>query len=200
MTLDKTYERILQEIPRANRVHTHRLLQCLAVAVRPLHVQELAEVLAIDFSEANGIPKLDENLRWQDQEQAVLTACSSLIEVVDFRNFRMVQFSHYSVKEFLTSDRLASSMVDPLRDQHILLEPAHATMAKACIGVLLHLKKPIIKETMKKFPLADYAAKHFADHAEFENVISHITNAIDDLLDADKPHFAVWMSHISSSW
>jgi hypothetical protein len=44
------------------------------------------------------------------------------------------------------------------------------------------------------------AAKHFADHAEFENVISHITSAIDKLLDADKPHFAARMSHISSSW
>jgi hypothetical protein len=169
----------------------------MAVAVRPLRVQELAEVLAIDFSVVKGIPKLDENLRWQDQEQAVLTACSSLIDVVDFRNSRMVQFSHCSVKEFLTSDRLAASTMDPF---HILLEPAHTTMAKACIGVLLHLKKPIINETMKKFPLADYAAKHLADHAEFGGVISHITNAIDDLLDADKPHFDIWISHISSSW
>ena len=190
-TLDETYERILQEIPKVNRVHTHRLLQCLAVAVRPLRVQELAEVLAIDFSVAKGIPKLDENLRWQNQEQAVMTACSSLIDVVDFRNSRMVQFSHYSVKEFLTFDRLGVSLVGPLRDHHILLEPAHTTMAKACIGVLLHLKKPIINETMNKFPLADYAAKHFADDAGFRNVISHITNAVDNLLDADKPHFAI---------
>ena len=148
MTLDQTYERILREIPKANRVHAHRLLQCLAVAVRPLRVQELAEILAIDFSETEGIPKLDEDLRWQDQEQAVLTACSSLVDIVDFRNSRIVQFSHYSVKEFLTSDRLSASMVDPLRDHHILLEPAHTTMAKACIGVLLHLNKPIINETM----------------------------------------------------
>jgi hypothetical protein len=65
-------------------------------------------------------------------------------------------------------------------------------MAKACIGVLLHLKKPIINQTLNKFPLAYYAAKHFADHAGFGNVI--------DLLDADKPHFAIWISHISSSW
>jgi ankyrin repeat protein len=200
VTLDETYERILQQIPKANRVHTHRLLQCLAVAVRPLRVQELAEVLAIDFSVTNGIPKLDENLRWQDQEQAVLSACSSLIDVADFRNSRMVQFSHYSVKEFLTSDRLATSVVDPLRDHHILLEHAHTTIAKACIGVLLRLEQPINNETIKKFPLADYSAKHFADHAEFGNVISLITSAIDNLLDTDKPHFAIWISHISSSW
>ena len=108
-TLDETYERILQEIPKANRVHSHRLLQCLTVAVRPLRVQELAEVLAVDFNAAKGIPKLNEDWRWKDQEQAVLTACSSLIAVVNFQNSQMVQFSHYSVKEFLTSDRLASA-------------------------------------------------------------------------------------------
>ena len=200
MTLDDTYKRILHEISKVNRVHAHRLLQGLAVAVRPLRVQELAEVLAIEFSETEGIPKLDEDLRWQDQEQAVLSACSSLIAVVDFRNSRIVQFSHYTVKEFLTSNRLAASMLDPLRDHHILLEPAHTTMAKACVGVLLCLEQPINNEMIKRFPLADYAAKHFADHAEFGNVISHIKDGIDDLLDADKPHFAVWMSHISSSW
>ena len=65
-TLDETYERILQEIPRSNRSHTHRLLQCLAVAIRPLFVEELAEVLAVDFSKAGGIPKLNEDLRWED--------------------------------------------------------------------------------------------------------------------------------------
>src|ERR1700761_3125496 len=110
-TLDETYERILQEIPKANRVHAHRLLQCLTVAARPLRVQELAEVLAVDFSAAGGVPKLNEDWRWKDQEQAVLTACSSLITIVNFQDSQMVQFSHYSVKEFLTSDRLDAAKI-----------------------------------------------------------------------------------------
>jgi hypothetical protein len=54
-TLDETYERVLREINKANREHAHRLLQCLTVAIRPLRVEELAEVLAIDFdSPAHG--------------------------------------------------------------------------------------------------------------------------------------------------
>ena len=52
-TLDETYERILTDINKANRDHAHRLLQCLTVAVRPLRVAELAEVLAIDFETAS---------------------------------------------------------------------------------------------------------------------------------------------------
>jgi hypothetical protein len=99
-TLDETYERILQDIPKSNRSHTHRLLQCLAVAIRPLFVEELAEVLAVDFSKAGGIPKLNEDLRWEDEEQAVLSACSSLVTVVAVQGSRVVQFSHFSVKEF----------------------------------------------------------------------------------------------------
>ena len=46
-TLDETYERILNEISKANRKHARRLLQCLTVSIRPLHVEELAEVLAL---------------------------------------------------------------------------------------------------------------------------------------------------------
>ena len=45
-SLDETYERILREIKRPSREHAHRLLQCLTVAIRPLHVDELAELLA----------------------------------------------------------------------------------------------------------------------------------------------------------
>ncbi|KAH9975095.1 hypothetical protein BGW80DRAFT_1251273 [Lactifluus volemus] len=50
-TLDETYGRILLGIEpgNGNREYAHRLLQCVAVAVRPLRVEELAEVLAIQF-------------------------------------------------------------------------------------------------------------------------------------------------------
>ena len=192
-TLDATYGRILQEIPKSNRLHAHRLLQCLTVAIRPLRVEELAEVLAVDFGTTGELPKLNENLRWEDQEQAVLSACSSLIAVVEGDSSRVVQFSHFSVKEYLTSDRLATSTIDTSHFHHILLEPSHTIMAQACLSVLLLLDSHINKVNRDNFPLARYASKHFGDHAEFGNVFSHIRDGIDDLLDADKPHFAAWL-------
>jgi hypothetical protein len=124
-----------------NQLYAHLLLQCLPVAVRPLRVEELAEVLAVDFSVAGGTPMLDENFRWEDKEQAVLSPCFSLITVVEVWGLRRVQFSHFSVQEFLTSDRLAGSNVDALRYHHILIETAHTVMAQACVGVLLRLNK-----------------------------------------------------------
>ena len=206
-TLDETYERILREIPKTNRVHAHRLLQCLTVAVRPLRVEELAEVLAINFDAEGGIPKLNEGFRWADQEQAILSACSSLIAIVEYKSSdsswpyywvpdsgsRRVQFSHFSVKEFLTSDRLATSTVDLLRGHHIRLEPANTIMAKACLGVLLRLGDHMDKETIWSYPLAKYAGECFVDHADFGDVLSHINDGLDDLLDPDKPHFNTWL-------
>jgi len=201
-TLDATYERILQEIPKSNQVHAHRLLQCLTVAVRPLRVEELAEILAVDFNTSEGIPKLNEALRWEDQEQAVLSACSSLIAVIkdEDKDSRVVQFSHFSVKEFLTSDRLATSKMDAPRYHHIPLEPAHTIMAQACLSVLLRLDPRIDKSSIKDFPLAQYAAQHFGDHAEFESVLSHIWDGVGGLLDADKSHFAVWFRIHRDRW
>src|SRR5258708_12712214 len=95
-TLGETYERILQEIPKASRVHAHRLLQCLAVAVRPLRLQELAETLAVDFSAPGGIPKLNGNWRWRDQEQALLPPSSTLTAALPFPNPPTVPFSPFS--------------------------------------------------------------------------------------------------------
>jgi hypothetical protein len=112
-------------------------------------VDELAEVLAVDFTTSEGIPKLNESLRWEDQEQAVLSACSSLISVVE--DSRVVQFSHFSVKEFLTSDRLATSKIDASRYHHILLEPAHTIMAQACLSALLRFDSHTDSATIENF-------------------------------------------------
>ena len=130
-SLDDTYERVMMEIKKTNQAHAYRMLQALAVAVRLLSVAELAELLAFDFETANcGIPKLNSDWRWADHEQAVLSTCSSLITVVPNQGSRIVQFSHFSVKEFLMSDRLAFSRSDISR-YHISLNDPHG----ACPGL-----------------------------------------------------------------
>jgi hypothetical protein len=159
-TFDETYERVLKDINEDNRGHARRLLHCLAVAIRPLRVEELAEILTFDFdSTQGGIPTFHESWRRKDQEEAVLSTCSSLIAVVDHYKwgngvFRVVQFTHFSVKEFLTSDRLVSSTGD-VSQYHILPGPAHTIVVQACLGFLLHLQGDHIdKESVKGFPLA----------------------------------------------
>jgi ankyrin repeat protein len=202
-TLDETYERVLREINKANREHARRLLQCLTVALRPLRVEELAEVLAIDFNAPShgGIPQLNPNWRWADQHQAVLSTCSSLIAIVDDGNSKVVQFSHFSVKEYLTSDRLAFSSADISR-YHIVLEPAHTILAQACLGVLLRLDDHVKKDNVGTIPLAKYAAQYWVDHAGFEKVAARIQDAMEYFFDADKPHWAAWcrVQMIDEKW
>ena len=164
------------------------------MAARPLRLEELAEVLALDFDEApGGIPTLNADWRREDQERAVLSTCSSLITIVhDDNRERVVQFSHFSVKEFLTSDRLAIVTKD-ISFYHIALEPAHTILAQACLAILLHLDDSTLEAIMQQFPLAEYALKHWVDHALFESVSLHIKDGIEDLFDAEKPHFSRWI-------
>ena len=192
-SLDETYERVLRNINKANRDHAFHLLQCVTVAVRPLRVEDLAEVLAVDFDAARngGVPNLKPDWRWSDQHQTVLSTCSSLIAIVDDGHYQVVQFSHFSVKEFLTSDRLACSSGDVSR-YHILLSPAHTILVQACLGVLLRLDDHVTEDDASDIPLTRYAARYWVDHAQFEDVSSHIQEVMEYFFDADKPHWAAW--------
>jgi ankyrin repeat protein len=202
-TLDETYERILKGINKAQKEDARRLLHCLSAAVRPLRVEELAEMLAFDFqaSSSGGIPKLKEDWRWDNQEEAVLSTCSSLITIIRDGDSQVVQFSHFSVKEYLTSPRLALSHGDVSRF-HIDLDAAHTIMVQVCLGTLLRLDEHPCKSGAKVSPLVEYAARHWMDHAQFENVSSHVWDGIDDLFDTSKPHFTAWLRvhNIDNAW
>jgi hypothetical protein len=191
-SLDETYERILKEIKKPNRGLAQQVLQSLVVAVRPLRVAELAEVLAVDFDDSEGIPRLNADWRWEDQEQALLIACSSLIAIVEDGDSRAVQFSHFSVKEFLTSSRLstASGEVSAYR---IDLENAHTILAQSCLGVLLQTRDEIDGNASENHPLAEYAAEHWTTHAQFGEVLSRLKKGMEYLFNPDKPHFRVWL-------
>jgi ankyrin repeat protein len=192
-SLDDTYLRVLRQIPQANQTQAHCMLQCLVVAVRPLSVAELAELLAFDFDAAQGgIPKYRPTLRLDDQTQAVLSTCSSLVTIIDERRSgrQVVQFSHFSVKEFLVSIRLSSSLGDISR-YHIRLGSAHTILTQACLGLLLHPDDDITK--VEHFPLARYAAEYWVQHAQFEDVASRVKDGMEILFKSDKPHFKAWV-------
>ena len=182
------------DINEDNREHARHLLHCLAVSVRPLRVEELAEILAFDFDATHeGIPKFHPDRLPKDQEEAVLTICSSLITIVDNLGSRVVQFSHLSVKEFLTSNHLASS-TRQLTAYHILPGPAHTILAQVCLSFLMHLEDINDKKSVRGSPLADYAARHWIAHAQFEDVASRVEDGMISLFDPNRPHFRAWLT------
>ena len=164
------------------------------MAERPLVVEELAEILALDFGAEEGIPVLKEHWRWKDQQEAVLSMCSSLIVVVQKPGWvgRFVQFSHFSVKEFLTSDRLAASSKD-ISPFHITSRPAHAVIVKACLGVLLRSEQGPCDGRISESPLTRYAAQNWMVHARFDDLWRLVEDEIRSLFDPEKSHLEAWL-------
>jgi ankyrin repeat protein len=198
-TLDDTYERALEGIPKEKRQHAHRLFQCLVAAIRPLRVEELAEIFAIEFDAEAGLI-LSESWRPENPEEAVLSACSTLIAIIEDSDSKIVQFSHFSVKEFLTSGRLLSSEVGSFRHYHIPLDAAHTVLARACLTVLLQLDEKVDNKRLATFPLALYAAEHWIDHAKFEDVASRFEDAMECLFNPQNPYLVSWVWTYDPDW
>ena len=191
-TLDETYERTLFEIDEEKRTYAHRLFQCLVISIRPLYVKELSELFAV-LPETETTPGFNTGWRPEDPEEFILSACSTLVTVVDvdtyyFDDRKVVQFSHFSVREYLTSDRITNSA--PVSHFHILPRPAHTLLARACLSVLFQLGLTSDRTNIQNCPLARYAAEHWVGHARFEDISLDVRDGIDRLFDRDKPHFA----------
>lgn len=104
----------------------------------------------------------------------------------------VIQFSHFSVKEYLTSTRIAEGHVSRY---YIPLEPAHLLVIQACLSILLRLDEHVTKESIEEFPLARYAAQYGADYAEFGDILSHTSteDMIEQLFSPENHHFANWV-------
>ena len=194
-------------IDKEKREHAIRLLQCLAFSRRPLRAKELAEVLSIQFDTA--IPRLNTSFRPGDADEAVLSACSTLVSIIKpdgptlhdltserlhkLDDVRVVQFSHYSVKEFLTSERLRKLDNGDLYQFYISPESAHTVLARTCVSILL---EPGLHDgdTTDDFPLAEYAARNWFHHAQCDSVASQIQDGMECLFDSERKHFATWIS------
>ena len=164
--LDETYEHTLREIKTTNWEVAQWLFLYVTVASCPLCVKELADFLAFDFT-TGPIPKFRGNRCQEDPIKEVLSTCSTLLSLVDVDGSPVIQLSHLSVKEFLTSSRFADN-ISP--HYQISMAAAHALVAQACLGVLLHLGENVTRDNLESLPVAQYAAEHWLDHARFEGM------------------------------
>jgi ankyrin repeat protein len=181
----------LKEIDEQNWEYAHRLFQCVAAASRPLRADELAGFLAFDF-EAGPIPTFLADWLPEDPTHTVLSTCSSLLAVVIVHGSPVLQFAHFSVKEYLTSARLARER-DTISRFHVSITPAHTIVAQACLGILLDLDENITRDGLKDIPLVKYAAERWVGHARFENVSSNVQDGMKSLFDPSKDHISTWV-------
>ena len=178
---DEKFTQALRGIPEENYQYASRLFQCLVAAIRPLSLKELAGISA----------ELDPNAG--PHEDAVLSACPALI-ARDKGDPTIVQFSHKSVKEFLTSNRLRTSSIENSSCYHFSPEAANATLARVCISVLLRFDETMDKtQLMESSPLALYAAQYWVQHTQQGNALTENQEVTERLFDPSKSHLEAWI-------
>jgi ankyrin repeat protein len=190
--LDETYGRILSGIDKDSQEYVRCFFQCLCVSIRPLRLAELTEVLSVLFDSGH---ETDDRIDWhsEDSQQALLSTCSSLVNVVNIDGSPVVQFAHFSVREYLMSDHLKDAG-ERLSHYFVVPHSAHTTLARASLSALLSLDEHVDKTAVEKHhPLAIYGARHWVNHAKFGTVALHIQGLMERLFDRNSPYFATWV-------
>jgi len=142
-TLDETYERILLGIPECNRQFAKRALQWMSYPDRLNGTYFSSAALAAAVT----MPCRDGDLRWENQLldisdlQDICTCLAEIPEVgyedddLYFLYNKKGRLSHYTVKEFLISDRIQQG---PASYFHISQKSTLSLLAETVIGFLLH--------------------------------------------------------------
>jgi len=178
--LDETYARILDNIDEDYRRDALKILQWLTYSARPLRLEEVAEVIAIDFEES---PRFNPEKRYPEPRD-IWTICSSLISLEEEAledthegNTRVnVRLAHFSVKEYLISPSIRNGQVEYYSIQEV---ETNALIAQSCLVYLLQFDEPgsLTTRSVLEFPLANYAAEYWTKHAqvaERDSTLAHV--------------------------
>ncbi|CAH0002529.1 unnamed protein product [Clonostachys byssicola] len=198
-TLDQTYSRILASVPLDHRHYTIRLLQFLTFSERPLRIEEAVDAIAVNTDEK---PYFNPDDRMPAPEE-VLSYCSSLVAMTNRKgqnaeheseNLKELSLAHFSVKEYLISDRFQQDhrMNDIRLD--FLETNARASIVKVCVAYLLGVEAliniglqadgdkdhdesdadeyddrmisdDVLLKIRRKYPMAQYSAQYWPEHA-----------------------------------
>jgi hypothetical protein len=191
-TLDETYERILCNIDEEEYgEYALKILQWLACSERPLQLEEVAELVTIDIKKS---PQFDPGRRFPDPRD-ILLICSSLVtwttELSDNPHGKdtrgQIRLAHFSVKEYLVSERIQDSNAKRYSIRGI---DTNAAMADVCLAYLLYLDNPecFAIRRGKEFPLAGYAAKYWIQHARKAESGGSVPSLIMDFLLSKRPY------------
>lgn len=126
-TLDETYEQILRNIAPENQKYVTSAIHWIAFSIRPLHLIELATAATID-------PHTDLPIHVDDHipPEWLFEILSGLVIMTEYRRDPAVGFAHFSVQEYLISDRIPSDLIK-FRTTEIT---AHSFIMESCLKFL----------------------------------------------------------------
>ena len=198
--LDRTYDAILQNVPAADLDYLRRALQFVVFSARPLTILEVAEAVIIE----PGNFSIDEDAKLQRPEDLLDIGKSLFVQHdSEVSDRRLLELSHYSVKEYLLSERAGNGPVAELGLREV------ASQTDIAISCLTYLGLDVFesewqnfdaqtwnqqspssagieanflvrgqKERLIEYPFLNYAAKHCFSHCQDES----IQKAIEPLL------------------
>lgn len=129
---------------------------------------EISEALTVDPE--NDL-QFDMDRRLEDPRD-LLRICSSLVTTVprpehpyiQLESAELLQFAHFSVREYLESPRIQEGPAKKYAIQEIC---SNNFIAESCIIYLLHLQLPqVINSLSKEYPFFEYASTNWSNHAE----------------------------------
>ena len=197
-----TYGRIMQRIPNENWEHAHRMFQFLTVCVRPLLVDELSEILTIDYDRGDDVtPKYEAIWHPETPDRDIFTVCRHTVKIDDINGVQIVKLAHVSVAEWLFSDEilLVPESLDRVPRYQINIKDSHYVAALTCIAPILHFNDkfnwPLNRETVKIFTMVEYAAENLIYHIQQGDnaLLRDVDVGLRRLFDPQRPIFKAWL-------
>jgi ankyrin repeat protein len=173
-TLDATYARILNNVSSLHERELKTVLMLLAFSARPMTIQEVAEATAVNVE--TKVFNVDE--RFPDPYN-ILEFCSSLVSLSELPNdaqkegahkygraspeVRVLQFAHFSVKEYILSNRARKSLPQSLL---INEELSNRFLAQMSLIYLLDFNKlgNASRFDYDEYPFLAYSALYWITH------------------------------------
>ena len=173
-TLDDTYARILNNIDEEDKQQARRALLWLAFSGRPLRIEEVAEAAVVD-------PQLSPPF---DPEERLIDPCNNILEILgslvttssmgvssnvsdDNLPSKELRLAHFSVREYLTSERIQCSKVSSFGAKDV---GAHTFITESCLQYIFHYDESDSKTTSPKdledFPLLRYTCEFWYTHVK----------------------------------
>ncbi|OJJ65842.1 hypothetical protein ASPBRDRAFT_139328 [Aspergillus brasiliensis CBS 101740] len=157
--LDDTYVRMLQNIHYLLSSEAARALLWLSLSLRPLRLVEVNESCII-------VPQNRPVIAEEDrlEGEGILPCLSGLVRRTGIDN-KYLALSHFSVKEFLTSEALKH---DTCSSYGFHDNSAHALIAESCIAYINHCycseNRTGSRTDLEQFPLLEYACRYWFEH------------------------------------
>ncbi|KAM5356996.1 hypothetical protein ACJZ2D_016721 [Fusarium nematophilum] len=187
--LDKVYERTLlhfNTISDTDHKLIKSVLQGLVGFLKPPNREEVIQVIKKDDHAPDTI-----SLREKLSDGSIRKLFRGLVEING--ETKAYQFSHYSVREFLTSHRLDATA---LTEYRVCEAQAHRKLALHCLHAL---------NEGEVSPLYGYAASQWMEHVKRAPEDSELDDNLVEFLSlgqlnewADSTPFAEWLSHCES--